>query len=47
MVWPGIVALTGVCSYYVLRYEDDINSLLGGGFATSILLSLVSVSEWM
>lgn len=28
-------------SYFVLKYEDVINLQLGGGFATSILLSLV------
>ena len=32
---------TGTGSYFVLKYEDVINLQLGGGFATSILLSLV------
>ena len=43
LVWPAIVAATGVSSYYALRYGAVVNALLGGGFATSILLSLVGL----
>lgn len=42
VVWPAIVAGTGVCSYYTLRYTDEINAFMNTDFATSIMLSLIT-----
>jgi len=42
LVWPTIVAATGVCSYFTLVNEESINALISTGFATSILLSLIN-----
>ena len=42
IVWPSVLVATGVCSYYTLKYEDIVTALLGSGFATSLLLSLIN-----
>lgn len=44
VIWPATVAAVATCSYYTLKYEDDINRFIGTDFATSIALSLITAT---
>ena len=43
VLWPALVAMTAVASYFILRNVDRIDGLVGSSFAATALLSCVNI----
>lgn len=43
VLWPAMVAMTAVASYFILKNLDKINGLVGSSFASTALLSCVNI----
>ena len=43
VLWPAMVAMTAVASYYILHNVDKIDGLVGSSFAATAMLSCVNI----